>query len=140
MSYCNLYFPSKECELNEESDKFLRWLRQKAGSEISSVLSLGNSIYGRLICSFIYKLFNFLFASTYNFSICEWQSYFFYLSPCHAPLYVNTLYYRKVIFYVAKKAQLGLGCSLIFRGSKKTLFEINDFFRSNSSQLGMLPL
>ncbi|URD84028.1 SET domain containing 6 [Musa troglodytarum] len=47
---CNLS-PSaaspEECELNEESDKFLRWLRQKAGSEISSVLSLGNSIYGR---------------------------------------------------------------------------------------------
>ncbi|KAJ8511506.1 hypothetical protein OPV22_001940 [Ensete ventricosum] len=47
---CNLS-PSaaspEECGLNEESDKFLRWLRQKAGSEISSVLSLRNSIYGR---------------------------------------------------------------------------------------------
>nr|XP_009384904.1 PREDICTED: uncharacterized protein LOC103972325 isoform X2 [Musa acuminata subsp. malaccensis] len=47
---CNLS-PSaaspEECELNEESDKFLRWLRQKAGSEISSVLSLGNSVHGR---------------------------------------------------------------------------------------------
>ncbi|XP_065029341.1 uncharacterized protein LOC103972325 isoform X4 [Musa acuminata AAA Group] len=47
---CNLS-PSaaspEECELNEESDKFLRWLRQKAGSEISSVLSLENSVHGR---------------------------------------------------------------------------------------------
>ncbi|CAL9207464.1 unnamed protein product [Musa hybrid cultivar] len=47
---CNLS-PSaaspEDCELNEESDEFLRWLRQKAGSEISSALSVGNSIYGR---------------------------------------------------------------------------------------------
>ncbi|WOL16262.1 hypothetical protein Cni_G25049 [Canna indica] len=40
---------SKECRSSEENDKFLRWLREKAGAEISSVLSLGNSAYGRSI-------------------------------------------------------------------------------------------
>ncbi|KAF8397579.1 hypothetical protein HHK36_016499 [Tetracentron sinense] len=33
--------------LNKEFDEFLPWLRRKAGIEISSVLSIGNSVYGR---------------------------------------------------------------------------------------------
>ncbi|XP_078177653.1 SET domain-containing protein isoform X2 [Carex rostrata] len=32
---------------NKESDEFLQWLRQKSGTEISSVLSVGSSVFGR---------------------------------------------------------------------------------------------
>ncbi|XP_074560863.1 ribulose-1,5 bisphosphate carboxylase/oxygenase large subunit N-methyltransferase, chloroplastic-like isoform X2 [Curcuma longa] len=39
--------PEKEHVLVEESAIFLRWLREKTGTDISSVLALGNSTYGR---------------------------------------------------------------------------------------------
>ncbi|XP_008793878.2 ribulose-1,5 bisphosphate carboxylase/oxygenase large subunit N-methyltransferase, chloroplastic isoform X5 [Phoenix dactylifera] len=38
---------SKDCQLKEESNEFLSWLQKKAGVEISSMLSIGNSVYGR---------------------------------------------------------------------------------------------
>ncbi|XP_072977733.1 fructose-bisphosphate aldolase-lysine N-methyltransferase, chloroplastic isoform X1 [Typha angustifolia] len=38
---------AKACRLNNECGEFLPWLQQKAGSEISSVLFLGNSIFGK---------------------------------------------------------------------------------------------
>lgn len=38
---------SKDCQLEKESNEFLTWLQQKVGAEISSVLSIGNSAYGR---------------------------------------------------------------------------------------------
>ncbi|XP_026661811.2 ribosomal lysine N-methyltransferase 4 isoform X2 [Phoenix dactylifera] len=34
-------------KLKEESNEFLSWLQKKAGVEISSMLSIGNSVYGR---------------------------------------------------------------------------------------------
>ncbi|KAG1354172.1 hypothetical protein COCNU_07G002840 [Cocos nucifera] len=36
-----------DCQLKEESNEFLSWLQKKAGVEISSMLSIGNSVYGR---------------------------------------------------------------------------------------------
>ncbi|XP_073113310.1 uncharacterized protein [Elaeis guineensis] len=38
---------SKDCQLKNESNEFLSWLQKKAGVEISSMLSIGNSVYGR---------------------------------------------------------------------------------------------
>ncbi|XP_073010158.1 uncharacterized protein [Typha latifolia] len=38
---------AKACRLNNECGEFLPWLQQKAGSEISTVLFLGNSIFGK---------------------------------------------------------------------------------------------
>ncbi|OAY84944.1 (Fructose-bisphosphate aldolase)-lysine N-methyltransferase, chloroplastic, partial [Ananas comosus] len=40
-------FSSKACQINNECCEFLPWLQQKAGAEISSVLSVGNSAFGR---------------------------------------------------------------------------------------------
>nr|CAD1841728.1 unnamed protein product [Ananas comosus var. bracteatus] len=37
----------KACQINNECCEFLPWLQQKAGAEISSVLSVGNSAFGR---------------------------------------------------------------------------------------------
>ncbi|KAJ4770711.1 SET domain-containing protein [Rhynchospora pubera] len=38
---------SKEVCNSKENDDFLQWLRQKSGTEISSVLSVGSSVFGR---------------------------------------------------------------------------------------------
>ncbi|KAL8247631.1 hypothetical protein R6Q59_008847 [Mikania micrantha] len=44
-SFASSSYPHQFVE--DECGDFLTWLRQKAGAEISSVLSIGNSIYGR---------------------------------------------------------------------------------------------
>ncbi|XP_042389953.1 fructose-bisphosphate aldolase-lysine N-methyltransferase, chloroplastic-like [Zingiber officinale] len=43
----SVFCPEKEHVLVEESANFLQWLRGKTGTDISSVLALGNSTYGR---------------------------------------------------------------------------------------------
>ncbi|XP_041011945.1 uncharacterized protein LOC121255599 isoform X3 [Juglans microcarpa x Juglans regia] len=45
--FTSLSEPQGSRSLDEDSDDFLRWLEQKAGSQISSVLSIGKSAYGR---------------------------------------------------------------------------------------------
>ncbi|OAY85536.1 (Fructose-bisphosphate aldolase)-lysine N-methyltransferase, chloroplastic [Ananas comosus] len=40
-------FSSKARQINNECCEFLPWLQQKAGTEVSSVLSVGNSAFGR---------------------------------------------------------------------------------------------
>ncbi|KAG6507986.1 hypothetical protein ZIOFF_033341 [Zingiber officinale] len=42
----SVFCPEKEHVLVEESANFLQWLRGKTGTDISSVLALGNSTYG----------------------------------------------------------------------------------------------
>ncbi|XP_035548011.1 uncharacterized protein LOC109013068 isoform X2 [Juglans regia] len=47
LKFTSLSGPQGSRSLDEDSDNFLRWLEQKAGSQISSVLSIGKSAYGR---------------------------------------------------------------------------------------------
>ncbi|KAG2730084.1 hypothetical protein I3760_01G276600 [Carya illinoinensis] len=47
LKFTSLSEPQGSRSLDEDSDDFLRWLEQKAGSQISSVLSIGKSAYGR---------------------------------------------------------------------------------------------
>lgn len=61
-------YQSKEA-CNKESDEFLQWLRQKSGTEISSVLSVGSSAFGRYFKHHILFISKFIYNQPKNVPI-----------------------------------------------------------------------